>query len=149
MELLNSFDEALQLEWEDGSAVLEPGDWVIMHNCGFHQARFVEPVLGGMLGKCGVGLIYQPPYSRDQHMWTVFPPNWGLFALTPTASWAWNENLMVQCILKITQEQSWSFFYHNGYVFLTSNLIAMLACNKQAVCYIWPPVSWDVITHLE
>ena len=50
MELLNFFDEALQLEREDGSAVLERGDCVIMDNCGFHHARSVEPVLRGMFG---------------------------------------------------------------------------------------------------
>ena len=38
MELLNFFDEALQLEREDGSAVLERGDCVIMDNCGFHHS---------------------------------------------------------------------------------------------------------------
>ena len=57
MELLNFFDEALQVEREDGSAVLECGDCVIMDNCGFHYARFVEPVLQGMLGDFGLGLI--------------------------------------------------------------------------------------------
>ena len=65
MELLNFFDEALQLGREDGSVVLEHGDCVIMDNCGFHHARFVEPVLRGMLGDCGVGLLYQPLYSPD------------------------------------------------------------------------------------
>ena len=54
MELLNFFDEALQLEREDGSAVLERGDCVITDNCGFHHARFVEPVLRGMLGIAGL-----------------------------------------------------------------------------------------------
>lgn len=38
MELLNFFDEALQLEREGGSTVLERGDCVIMDNCGFHHA---------------------------------------------------------------------------------------------------------------
>ena len=65
MELLNFFDEALQLVREDGSAVLERGDCVIMDNFSFHNARFVEPVFRGMLEDCGVGLIYQPPYSPD------------------------------------------------------------------------------------
>ena len=65
MELLNFFDEALQLEREDGSAVLERGNCVIMDHCGFHHARFVEPVFRGKLEDCGVGLIYQPPYSPD------------------------------------------------------------------------------------
>ena len=54
MELLNFFDEALQLEREDGSAVLERGDCVVMDNCGFHHARFGEPVLRGLF--CGACL---------------------------------------------------------------------------------------------
>ena len=88
MELLNFFDEALQLEREDGSAVLERGDCVIMpDNCGFYHARFVEPVLRGMLEDCGVGLIYQPPYSPDFNTYELcFHTNQGLFATTPTAS---------------------------------------------------------------
>ena len=49
MELLTFFDEALQLEREDESATLERGDCVIMANCGFHHARFVEPILRNML----------------------------------------------------------------------------------------------------
>ena len=66
MELMNFFDETLQLEREDGiSTVLEHGDCVIMDNCGFHHARLVEPVLWCMLGDCGVGLIYQPLYTPD------------------------------------------------------------------------------------
>ena len=49
MELLTYFDEVLQLERADGSATLERGDCVIMDNyCGFHHARFVEPILRNM-----------------------------------------------------------------------------------------------------
>ena len=63
MELLNFFDEALLLERGNGSAVLERGDYVIMDNCGFHHGHRVEPVLRNMLQRCGITLIYQPPYS--------------------------------------------------------------------------------------
>ena len=65
MELLTFFDEALQLEREDGSATLERGDCVIMDNCGFHHARIVEPILRSMLADCGITLLFQPPYSPD------------------------------------------------------------------------------------
>lgn len=65
MELLNFFDEAQQLEGEDGSTVFENGNCIIMDNCGFHHARFVKPVLRGMVGNCSVELIYQPPYSPN------------------------------------------------------------------------------------
>ena len=66
MELLTLFDdEALQLEREDWSATLERGDCFIMDNCGFHHARFVEPILRNMFADCGITLLFQPPYSPD------------------------------------------------------------------------------------
>ena len=65
MELLTLFDEALQLEREDGSATLKRGDCFIMDNCGFHHARFVEPILKNMFADCGITLLFQPPYSLD------------------------------------------------------------------------------------
>ena len=62
-ELLNFFDDALQVERADGSAVLERGDVVVMDNCGFHHAHHVEPLLRQMLADCGIGLLFQPTYS--------------------------------------------------------------------------------------
>ena len=38
---------------------------VIMDNCGFHHARFVEPILRNMFADCGITLLFQPPYSPD------------------------------------------------------------------------------------
>ena len=117
MELLNFFDEALQLEWEDGSTVLERGDCV-MDNCGFHHARFLEPVLRGMLGDCGIGLIYQPPYSPDFntcelcfHQIKDFLQRNQLLAEHET------KIAIADGILEIAPQQSWSFFHHVGYVF--------------------------------
>ena len=63
LEMLNFFDEVLQEQRADGSAVLERGDCVIMDNCGFHHGHRVEPVLRAMLADCGVRLLFQPPYS--------------------------------------------------------------------------------------
>ena len=118
MELLNFFDEALQLEREDGSAVLEHGDCVIMDNCGFHHARFVEPVLRAMLGDCGVGLIYQPPYSPDFNTCEMCFHQIKSF-LQRYQSLAEHETkiAIADGILEITPQQSWSFFHHVGYVF--------------------------------
>ena len=62
-ELLNFFDEALQVERPDGSAALERGNAVVMDNCGFHHGHDVEPLLRNMFHQCGIALIYQPPYS--------------------------------------------------------------------------------------
>ena len=118
MELLNFFDEALQLEREDGSAVLERGDCVVMDNCGFQHARFVEPVLRGMLGDCGVGLIYQPPYSPDFNTCELCFRQIKSF-LQRHELLAENETkiAIADGILEITPRQSWSFFHHVGYVF--------------------------------
>ncbi|KAM7435727.1 hypothetical protein ABFA07_014385 [Porites harrisoni] len=63
LELLNFFDDALQVERTDGSAALERGDVVVMDNCGFHHVRHIEPLLRNMFNTCGIELIYQPPYS--------------------------------------------------------------------------------------
>ena len=45
MELLNFFEKALNVEFPDGSAVLENGSVVVMDNCGFHHAHLCEPIL--------------------------------------------------------------------------------------------------------
>ena len=63
LELLNFFDEALQVDRADGSAALECGDVVVMDNCGFHHACHIEPLLQNMLNRCGIEFIYHPPYS--------------------------------------------------------------------------------------
>ena len=65
MEILTLFDKALQLERQYRSAIIECGDCVIMDNCGFHRARFMEPILKNMLADCGIRLLCQPPYHPD------------------------------------------------------------------------------------
>ena len=118
MELLNFFDEALQLVREDGSAVLERGDCVIMVNCAFHHARFVEPVLRGMLEDCGVGLIYQPPYSPDFNTCELcFHQIKGFLQRHQLLAEHETKVAIADGILEITPRQSWSFFHHVGYVF--------------------------------
>ena len=56
LELLNLFDEVLQEQPADESAVLERRDCVIMDNCSLHHRHRVEPVLRAMLADCGVRL---------------------------------------------------------------------------------------------
>lgn len=63
MEMLNFFDEALEVSKPDGSVLLEFGDVVIMDNCGFHHGNFVEPLLQDILQEHGVRLLFQPAYS--------------------------------------------------------------------------------------
>ena len=68
MELLTFFDEALQLQREDGSATLERGDCVVMDNSGFHHARFVEPILRNMLADCGIIITSASILPRFQYL---------------------------------------------------------------------------------
>ena len=118
MELLNFLEEALQLVREDGSAVLERGDCVIMDNCGFHHVRFVEPVLRGMLEDCGVGLIYQLPYSPDFNTCELcFHQIKGFLQRHQLLAEHETKVAIADGILEITPRQSWSFFPHVGYVF--------------------------------
>ena len=63
LERLNFFDDVLQVERAEGSAALERGDVVVMDNCGFHHTRHIEPLLRNVFDRCGIELIYQPPYS--------------------------------------------------------------------------------------
>lgn len=51
LELLNFFDEALQIDRADRGAALEPGDVVVMDNYGFHHGRHIEPLLGNMFNR--------------------------------------------------------------------------------------------------
>ena len=62
LELLNFFDEALQVDRADGSAALERGDVVVMDDW-FHHTQHIEPLLQNMLNRWGIELIYQPLYS--------------------------------------------------------------------------------------
>lgn len=61
--MLLFFEEAVELQNNDGSAILERGDTVIMGNCGFHHGHFVEPLLTDMLAEYGLRFLFQPPYS--------------------------------------------------------------------------------------
>ena len=119
MELLTFFDEALQLEREDGSATLERGDCVVMNNCGFYHARFMETILRNMLADCGVTLLFQPPYSPDfntcelcfRQIKADYLRRYQLFAARET------KIVIAEAILQISPENSFSYFRHCGYIF--------------------------------
>jgi len=54
LELLNIFDDALQIDRAVRGAALEPGDVVVMDNYGhygFHDGRHIEPLLGNMFNR--------------------------------------------------------------------------------------------------
>ena len=118
MELLTFFDEALQLEREDGSATLERGDCVMMDNCGFHHAQFMEPILWNMFADCGITLLFQPPYSLDFNTCEFcfrqikdYLRRYQLFAEREM------KIAIAQAILQISQENSFSYFPYCGYIF--------------------------------
>ncbi|KAL9977280.1 hypothetical protein ACROYT_G014669 [Oculina patagonica] len=48
--------QAVELQNNNGFAILERGDTVIMDNCGFHHGHFVEPMLTDMLAEYGLPL---------------------------------------------------------------------------------------------
>ena len=62
MEMLNFFDEALAVERAGGSPILELGDCIIMHNCGFHLGHQVEPLLRDILQEHSINLLFQRSY---------------------------------------------------------------------------------------
>ena len=118
MVLLTSFDEALQLEREDGSATLERSDCVTMDNCGFHHARFVEPILRNVFADCDITLLFQPPYPPDFNTCEFcfrqikdYLRRYQLFAEHET------KIAIAEAILQISSENSFSYFSHCGYVF--------------------------------
>lgn len=86
---------------------------------------------------------------RFQHMWTVFPPNQGLFATTPTVSWAWNKNCHCWWYTWDYPKTILVIFPPCWICFLKAHLIAMSARNRQAICYIRCPVLWNVSPELE
>ena len=118
MELLTFFNEALQLERQDGSAIIERGDCVVMDNCRFHHARFVEPILRNMLADCGIRLLFQPPYHPDFSTCEFcfclikdFLHRYQLLAEHET------KIAIAEAILQISPQNSLSYFRHCGYVF--------------------------------
>ena len=62
LELINVFEEALEVEDTFGNPVLKQGDTFIMDNCGFHHGRHTEPLLQHMLTEIGCNFVFQPPY---------------------------------------------------------------------------------------
>lgn len=117
LEMLNFFDEAVELTRQDGSAILERGDCVIMDNCGFHHARFAEPVLRALLADYGVTLLFQPPYSPDFNTCELCFHSIKDF-LRHNEQLAEHETkiAIADAILQITPAQSFAYFKHSGYV---------------------------------
>ncbi|XP_028408206.1 uncharacterized protein LOC114530785 [Dendronephthya gigantea] len=62
LEVINFFQEAVEVEDMFGNPMLKQGDTVIMDNCGFHHGRHTEPLLQYMLTEVGCNLVFQPPY---------------------------------------------------------------------------------------
>ena len=116
-ELLFFFEEAAEITRRDGSVLLERGDTVIMDNCPFHHGRFTERALRDLLGKYGVNLLFQPPYSPHLntcelcfHQIKAFLNRNQLLAASET------EIAIHEACDRITQQNSMSYFRHCGYL---------------------------------
>lgn len=115
--MLLFFEEAVELQNNDGSAVLEQGDTVIMDNCGFHHGHFVEPLLTDMLAEYGLRLLFQPPYSPHLnpcelcfHQIKCFLKRYQLLSQNHT------EIAIYDACREITVENSCAYFRHCGYL---------------------------------
>ena len=117
MELLNFFEEALNVEFPDGSAVLENGSVVVMDNCGFHHGHLCEPILRDMLAEYGIRLLFQPPYSPHFNVCE--------FCFAQVKSWLRKHDILADretliaigmAINNITKENLVSYFRHCGYL---------------------------------
>lgn len=116
-EMLLFFEEAVELIRNDGSAVLERGDTVIMDNCGFHHGHFIEPVLTNMLADYGVRLLFQPPYSP--HLNTCeycFNQIKCYLKRNQLLAEQQTEVAIYNACLEITPENSSAYFRHCGYL---------------------------------
>ena len=82
-----------------------------MDNCGFHHARFVEPIVRNMFADCGINLLFQPPYSPDFNTCEFcfrqikdYLRRYQLFAEHET------KIAIAEAILQISPENSFSYF---------------------------------------
>ena len=103
-----------------------------MDNCGFHHARFVEPILRNMLADCGITLLFQPPYSPDFNTCEFcfrqikdYLRRYQLLAEHGT------KIAIAEAILQISPENSFSYFRHCGYVASFNCLHQLICSNKQ------------------
>ena len=117
--MLLLFEGAVELQNNDGSAILERGDTVkkVMDNCGFHHGHFVEPLLTDMLAEYGLRLLFQPPYSPHLntcelcfHQIKCFLKRNQLLAQRQT------EIAIFDACREITVETSSAYFRHCGYL---------------------------------
>ena len=72
--MLLFFEEAVELQNNDGSAILERGDTVIMDNCSFHHGHFVESLLTDMLVR-STSLVSASLFATPEYMHAVFSSN--------------------------------------------------------------------------
>ena len=116
-ELLNFFEDVVDVQRPDGSVVLERGDCVVMDNCGFHHGHFVEPLLRDTLNEYGVQLIFQPPYSPHLntceycfHQIKAFLRRCQMLASEET------KIAIAEGVSTISQANSYGYFHNCGFV---------------------------------
>ena len=116
LEMLEFFDESLQIIDENGNAVLPQGDTVVMDNCRFHHGRYAKNQLREILENRGVTLIFQPPYSPEFNSFEfcfrvmkAYLREHEQFAINFT------ELAIIQALQSITPAMSYNFFRHCGF----------------------------------
>ena len=90
----------------------------------------MEPVLRGMLGDFGVGLIYQTLYSPDFNTFELcFHQIKGFLQRHQLLTEHETKVAIADGILEITPRQSWSFFHHIGLWDVVPGLVVYLSSN--------------------
>jgi transposase len=117
LEMLEFFEESLEVINEHGNPVLANGDTVVMDNCGFHHGRFAENELRQMLGNRGVTLIFQPPYSPEFNTCEFcFRSMKAYLRKHEQFSINFTEVAIIQALQSITPAMSHNIFRHCGFV---------------------------------
>ena len=117
LELLQFFEDAVEVQRPDGSVLLERGNCVVMDNCRFHHGNFVEPILRDLLAEYGVILIYQPPYSPHLNTCELCFNQMKSF-LKQNTTLAIEETMfaIAEGVTRITSENSMNYFKKCGYL---------------------------------
>ena len=118
LEMLHFFEESMDIvDPVYGNPVLANGDIIVMDNCGFHHGRFAEDELRRMLGRRGIELVFQPPYSPDFNTCEFCFRHMKLFLRkNEQFSQNYTELAIIEALQTVTPTMSQKFFQHCGFV---------------------------------
>ena len=117
LEMLDFFQRATQERNSVGNPVLNPGDVVVMDNCGFHHHRVYEGRLRNMLAQIGVELLFQPPYSPELNVCEyVFHLMRGKLQKHPELTFQYTELAITRALTKLNSATFPQIYKKCGYV---------------------------------